>query len=137
MAVTLRKERQGRSPLRTNSDTVLVVDDEEAVRATIAELFGLLGYAVKEAGDGLEALEIFGRAQGNFRLVATDFDMPRMDGVRLTQCLKAADPDVKVIVLTGDPDLVRKSAIAAGATAVSEKALTLEELVVLVQSASG
>lgn len=58
---------------------VLVVDDDEPIRETVRGILEDVGYAVIEAGDGLEALERM-RADGAPRVVLLDLRMPRMDG---------------------------------------------------------
>jgi len=62
------------------SGTVLVVDDEDPLRATATEALRHIGFETLEARDGLEALETFNRNQDRIRLILLDLTMPRMDG---------------------------------------------------------
>jgi hemerythrin-like metal-binding protein/PAS domain S-box-containing protein len=62
------------------SGTVLVVDDEDPLRATATEALRHIGFETLEARDGLEALETFNRNRDRIRLILMDLTMPRMDG---------------------------------------------------------
>ncbi len=80
--------------------TVLVVDDEEAVRTTECEMLGNLGFAVVAAEDGGRALELFGTGK-DIDLVLLDLTMPRMGGEECFRALRARDPGAKVILASG------------------------------------
>ena len=81
--------------------SVLVVDDEAAVRRFACRVLEQEGYGVFEAIDGIEALELIqGQAVG-LELVVTDIVMPRMNGVELTQALSGSQPDLPVILMSG------------------------------------
>jgi CheY-like chemotaxis protein len=67
--------------------SVLVVDDYQAVRKTIKELFASMGLNVTEAVNGVEALDLMAKA--SFDLVISDLVMAEMDGFELTEALKA------------------------------------------------
>lgn len=106
---------------------ILIVDDEEEIRAELAEYFQHKGYEVEEAADGLEALNKFKAAPAD--VVITDIKMPRLSGEELTRRLRAIDPHLPIIIITGHyakPDL--ESARKAGATAVFKKPVALSEL---------
>jgi len=77
--------------------SILVVDDEEAVRQFVRDV--LADYAVSEAGDGEEAL-ISIRAQRP-DLVIADIKMPRMDGFALADQLRREFPDIPIVALSG------------------------------------
>ena len=82
---------------------VLVVEDEPGTRRVLCESISSLGHEPDEARDGLEALERF-RA-GAYDVVVTDVAMPRMDGIELTRRLKAMEPGLAVLVVTGQASL--------------------------------
>ena len=69
--------------------TVLVVEDDAALRALMVRALSAKGYQALQAGDGLEALELLA-ADPNIELVVTDIVMPRMNGVQLAQQLAAS-----------------------------------------------
>jgi PAS domain S-box-containing protein len=80
--------------------TVLLVDDEECVRNIGAEMLQELGFTAVTAGDGQEAVELFG-ARNDFACVILDLTMPRMDGEQCFRELQRIRGDVKVIISSG------------------------------------
>jgi two-component system cell cycle sensor histidine kinase/response regulator CckA len=87
--------------LRRGSETILVVEDEAGVRELAGQFLKAQGYAVLEAKDGIEALEIAARYEGTIHVILTDMIMPRMSGTELVKRLKAIRPDMKVACMTG------------------------------------
>jgi two-component system cell cycle sensor histidine kinase/response regulator CckA len=85
----------------TGRGTVLLVEDEDAVRSFAARALGQRGYHVLQATTGLEALEMFSNHQGEVDLVVSDVVMPEMDGPTLFEKLRQARPDLKVIFISG------------------------------------
>jgi len=85
----------------TGQDTILLVEDEEAVRSFAARALRMRGYNVLEAGGGEEALEIVGAGQAKIDLVITDVVMPNMDGPTMVRSIKASHPDLPVIFMSG------------------------------------
>jgi PAS domain S-box-containing protein len=81
---------------------VLVVEDEAALGAAVAEALGDAGFAVERAGDGLEALERVRRQP--FDLIVCDLKMPRLDGAAFYRELEAANPSMtrRILFVTGD-----------------------------------
>jgi CheY-like chemotaxis protein len=83
------------------ADTVLVVEDEVLVRFALAELLRNEGYAVIEAANADEALEVLATPEP-IDLVLTDVNMPgSLDGVALGRHVRATRPALKVIVVSG------------------------------------
>ncbi len=81
--------------------SILVVDDETAVRRFAARVLARDGFSVVEATDGAQALEMV-RDQGvPVEAVVSDIVMPRMNGVELMDALSASHPDVPVILMSG------------------------------------
>jgi len=85
----------------TGQDTILLVEDEEAVRSFAARALKLRGYNVLEASGGEEALEIVRAAQSPIHLLITDVVMPNMDGPTLVRAVKRIRPDMHVIFMSG------------------------------------
>jgi len=84
------------------SETILVVDDEELIVRVFRRVLERAGYRVLAAGDGLQALEVFGPAGEGIDLVLLDRTLPRLRGEQVLQRMRQARPDVPVIVSTGD-----------------------------------
>jgi two-component system cell cycle sensor histidine kinase/response regulator CckA len=84
----------------TGQGTILLVEDEEGLRALNARGLVSRGYTVLEAGNGVEAIEAFEK-HGDVDLVVSDVVMPEMDGPTLLKELRQRDPDVKIIFVSG------------------------------------
>ena len=84
-------------PLR--SLRLLLVDDEELVRVGTGEMLRELGHEVLEACDGEQALNMLGDKA--FDVVVTDYKMPRMDGAKLAERIRAVKPGLPILLITG------------------------------------
>ncbi len=83
------------------SGTVLLVDDEETVRAVGKDMLLELGFEVLTASDGLEALKIFKEHRENLYGVLMDLTMPHMDGEQAFRELRRIAPEVRIIMTSG------------------------------------
>jgi PAS domain S-box-containing protein len=83
------------------SETVLLVEDEQAVRRATAEFLGLQGYTVLEAKDGVDALSVAKNHASTIHLVVTDVVMPNMSGGQLSKELEQLRPDTKLLFVSG------------------------------------
>lgn len=89
-------------PGRVGAGTsLLVVDDEIAVRRFAVRVLQREGYEVAEATDGLEALELIRAGATLFAVVVSDIVMPRLNGVELLQALAESHPGLPVILISG------------------------------------
>jgi two-component system cell cycle sensor histidine kinase/response regulator CckA len=84
----------------TGHGTILLVEDEEGLRALNARGLSSRGYTVLEAGNGVEAIEVLEK-QGDVDLVVSDVVMPEMDGPTLLKELRRRNPKVKIIFVSG------------------------------------
>jgi len=101
VAATLQEaEAQERRDL-TGAGTLLLVEDEDAVRAFSARALRNKGYNVLEANSGETALEILGKQEAPIDLLVTDVVMPRLDGPSLVKEVRQSRPDLKVIFISG------------------------------------
>jgi PAS domain S-box-containing protein len=82
-------------------DKVLLVEDDEPVRNMARVMLNRLGYAVIEAKDGAEAVEIFKQHQNEICCVLSDLTMPFMDGWETLLALRKLSPDIPVILSSG------------------------------------
>ena len=110
---------------------ILIVDDDAAVRGTIARALAALGYAAREAESGAAALAIV--RQAPLALVILDFVMPGMDGAETAREIAAIDPDLPIVFSTGHAALRALRAAAGEEVEVLEKPFTLDELDSLVR----
>jgi PAS domain S-box-containing protein len=95
---------------------VLVVEDNDAVRATLIELLGANGYSVIAATDGERALEVARLAPAPLAFLITDMMLPGMSGVDVARDVQALFPDCRVLFITGYLDLVLRNALPPGAS---------------------
>ena len=86
---------------RGQGETILLVDDEVAMRDATRAVLEMHNYRVLTASHGEEALALFVTHRGDIRLLVTDVDMPVMDGVELVRSVRVLDTDMKIIVMSG------------------------------------
>lgn len=86
-----------------NGETVLLVEDEPEVLEAGKAILEHLGYSVVTATNGRQALKVYAEHKDEIALVLTDMVMPEMDGVALFQALRAGNPDIQLVVMTGYP----------------------------------
>lgn len=114
-------------------ETVLVVEDQAAVRALVAEVLRQQGFSVLEARNGVEALTVLARRQEAIDLLVTDVAMPQLDGPSLARELRQDRPDLKVLYTSGysaDPTAAdpRASAFLPKPFGVAELLAAVEKL---------
>ncbi|WP_437477042.1 response regulator [Sorangium sp. So ce1014] len=106
---------------------VLVVDDEEGMRTTLAANLELEGYEVVEARDGVHALELAG--QQAFTLVLSDVRMPGLNGVETFRELKRIQPELTVVLMTAFAlEKLIEEAIVEGVYTVIYKPFSMDHL---------
>jgi len=103
-------------PEAVGSETLLLVEDEDAVRAATTEFLRLHGYTVLEAKDGLDALAVAKNHGSTIDLVVTDVVMPNMSGGQLAKQLEGFRPETKILFVSG----------YAGKTVIDHNVLDLE-----------
>lgn len=114
---------------------VLVIDDEQELRALLARALKRWGWEVSEAGDGREGLAAALNAE--FEVVICDVRMPVMDGLAFLEALKAAMPEIPVIMVSGSSSVAFAARSAElGAYAFLSKPYDVFKLHALVDSAT-
>jgi CheY-like chemotaxis protein len=86
------------------SETILLVEDEEALRVATCEFLQLRGYTVLVAGDGAEAMRVCDQHTGSIDLILTDLVMPGIDGIEVAKAVSARYPDIHVLYMSGYTD---------------------------------
>ena len=118
----------------TGEGTILLVEDEEGLRALNARGLASRGYTVIEAGNGVEAIEALARHGGEVDLVVSDVVMPEMDGPTLLKELRKKNPDIKIIFVSGyAEDAFEKNLPDRGQFAFLPKPFQLKQLVAAVK----
>ena len=84
-------------------ETVLLVEDDDALRTLAEETLGDLGYRVIAAEDGLAALEAEDDHEGDIDLLLTDVVMPGLGGFEVARVVRGARPDIKIVYMSGYP----------------------------------
>src|SRR5262249_5189462 len=120
------------------SGVVLVVDDEEAVRALAVRVLKSAGFEVLEAADGRAALNVVARDAERIRFVLLDLMMPRLDGVQTLQELRKLKPGVRAVVMSGytEQEVTRRFADAPP-DGFLQKPFALDHLLMLARRVLG
>lgn len=99
---SLQTEVTGHSTIPpSRGETVLLIDDEAAVRMTTTRILTSAGYKVHAARNGVEAIGLFTQHGGQFHIVLTDMMMPNMDGPSAIKALQRLRPGLPVVAMTG------------------------------------
>ena len=95
--------------------TILLVDDEQAVRSIVLKILQRANYEVLEAGDGAAAIKIAEKHDGPIDLVVTDMFMPGMMGPEMVRKLLAIRPGLRALFMSGYADKDSTSGVPEGA----------------------
>ena len=98
--VTIRPSADGPVEL-SGRETILLVEDEVAIRELVRKVLTGYGYHVLEAADTTDALTIVDRHEGDVHLLLSDIVMPKMSGPELAQRLIALRPEIRVLYMSG------------------------------------
>lgn len=118
-------------------ETVLLVDDESAVRSLAERILRRQGYQVFGAEDGAEALRIADALVGPIDILVTDLSMPGMTGAELARRLAEARPAVRVIVMSGYTEDALEDDAGASGWIFLEKPFSPDMLLARVREALG
>jgi two-component system cell cycle sensor histidine kinase/response regulator CckA len=130
LAVDAAPEESAPAADLTGQGTILLVEDEEGLRALNARGLVTRGYSVLEAGNGVEAIEVYDRHGGKVDLVVSDVVMPEMDGPTMLKELRKRDPDIRIVFVSGyAEDAFEKNLPPGGQFAFLPKPFTLKQLV--------
>jgi two-component system, NtrC family, nitrogen regulation response regulator NtrX len=114
------------------TDTILIVDDEEPIRKSLADILGDEGYEVVTAASGREALDLLAEAQPALALL--DIAMPDMDGIETLGRFKEARREMQVIMITGHGTIdTAVQTTKMGAYDFLQKPLSLERVTLAVK----
>jgi signal transduction histidine kinase len=110
-------------------ETILVVEDDDAVRHMTREFLTIKGYTVKEARNGAEAIEFLGNDPGTIELVVTDVSMPGIKGREFGECLAQLRTGIKILYMSAhSEDFIIDHDMLLPGTPFIEKPFSPEEL---------
>jgi DNA-binding response OmpR family regulator len=127
---TIRANGHGAATVQEQPHTVLLVEDEPAVRELVADFLREEGYEVEEARDGADAihrLDVHQRRADHLCAVLLDMMLPRVDGIGVLRHMATAGADVPVVAMSASREHLT-AALAAGACSAVPKPFDLDRL---------
>ena len=118
------------------SGTILLAEDDDAVRRSTARILREAGYEVLEAPQGKPAIAVAGEHEGEIRLLLSDMRMPDMSGAQLARELEAVHPGIPVVYMSGDAAPVTSKESAGEQARVLAKPFSRESLLDAVAEAT-
>ena len=116
------------------AQTILIVDDEKAIRKTLSEILSFEGFLVEEAADGAEAVKKI--SENNYDCIICDIKMPKMDGIEVLDQTRALKPDIPFIVISGHGNIeTAVDAVKKGAYDYISKPPDLNRLLITIRNA--
>jgi len=123
-------------PLLYRDETILLVEDEDSVRALVGDILRAQGYHILEAREPANALQLAATHTGNIDLLLTDMMMPQMDGRELAQELLATHADLKILYMSGyTEDTIFHQPPLTKSTPFLQKPFTIDSLLDKVRTA--
>jgi DNA-binding NtrC family response regulator len=117
-----------------NLDTVLIVEDEDALRNLLMVMFEENGLKVLAASDGIEAIEVFTANKDKIGVVLSDIGLPRLSGWEAFLRMKEINPQVKGILASGFfENKVKEEIVKSGASNFVEKPYNLPVIISMLQ----
>ncbi|MGZ5190185.1 MAG: sigma-54-dependent transcriptional regulator, partial [Flavisolibacter sp.] len=114
--------------------TILIIDDEKAIRKTLTEILTFEGYKMEEAADGEEGLKKF--KDKSYDVVLCDIKMPKIDGLDFLQKAVETNPDVPIIMISGHGNIeTAVEAVKKGAYDFIQKPPDLNRLLITIRNA--
>lgn len=116
------------------AQTILVIDDERAIRNTLKDILSFEGFEVEEAADGAEGLEMI-KAK-DYNCILCDVKMPKMDGIEVLEQVKELKPDIPFVVISGHGNIeTAVDAVKKGAFDFISKPPDLNRLLITIRNA--
>lgn len=114
--------------------SILIIDDERAIRKTLGEILSYEGYKIEEASDGEEGLKRF--KEKAFDVVLCDIKMPKLDGIEFLDRARESNPDVPIIMISGHGTIeTAVEAVKKGAFDYISKPPDLNRLLITLRNA--
>lgn len=117
-----------------NGASILIIDDEAAIRKTLTEILSFEGYKITEASDGEQGLKMF--SENRFNVVLCDIKMPKIDGIEFLQKATQISPDIPIIMISGHGNIeTAVEAVKKGAYDFISKPPDLNRLLITIKNA--
>ncbi len=114
--------------------SILIIDDEVAIRKTLSEILGYEGYRITEAADGEEGLKIF--REKSFDIVLCDIKMPKVDGIEFLERAREINSETPIIVISGHGNIeTAVEAVKKGAFDYISKPPDLNRMLITLRNA--
>ncbi len=114
--------------------SILIIDDEAAIRKTLSEILGYEGYRITEAADGEEGLKIF--REKSFDIVLCDIKMPKVDGIEFLERAREINSETPIIVISGHGNIeTAVEAVKKGAFDYISKPPDLNRMLITLRNA--
>ena len=114
--------------------SILIIDDEKAIRKTLTEILGYEGYKIDEASDGEEGLKKF--REKNYDLVLCDIKMPKLDGIEFLEKAKEINSETPIIIISGHGNIeTAVEAVKKGAFDYISKQTDLNRMLITLRNA--
>jgi len=121
-------------PFAGGTETILLVDDEDALLSLVSENLEMDGYTVLRARSAEEAIHICEQHNGPIHLLLSDVVMQNMSGVDLAADLQGRNPNLKVLLMSGYPDeVLSHHGVLQGSKNLLEKPFTRTQLALKVR----
>jgi signal transduction histidine kinase len=121
-------------PVLGGTETILLVEDEGALRQLASDFLGAKGYKVLEAGNRQDALQVCKKFEGPIHVMLTDVVMPGGGGPDLAKAVLETRPDLRVIYMSGYTDRVLSAELVGENAAFLQKPFSLENLASKIRS---
>src|SRR6187397_178833 len=114
--------------------SILIIDDEKAIRKTLSEILSFENYKLDEAADGEEGLKKF--KEKTYDVVLCDIKMPKIDGIEFLQKAGETNPDIPIIMISGHGNIeTAVEAVKKGAYDFISKPPDLNRLLITIRNA--
>ena len=119
---------------KNDSQTILIIDDEKAIRKSLSEILSFEGFQIDEAADGQEGLKKI--ESQTYDCILCDIKMPKLDGIEVLQKAQEINPDVPFIVISGHGNIeTAVEAVKKGAFDYISKPPDLNRLLITIRNA--
>lgn len=116
------------------SQTILIIDDERAIRRTLTDILGFEGFTIDEAADGAEGIKKI--KENNYDCILCDIKMPKMDGMEVLTAAREEKPDIPFIMISGHGNIeTAVEAVKKGAFDFISKPPDLNRLLITIRNA--